>query len=77
MLKLHCEYTDTFGGEANYSWVRRAEISLPDGSSDRKIVQMAKKELGLTGMRCRTFNHGDSWELRPYGECTVAFINIH
>ena len=76
MLKLHCEYTDTFGGEANYSWVRRAEISLPDGSSDRKIVQTAKKELGLTGMRCRTFNHGDSWELRPYGECTVAFINI-
>ena len=24
------EYTDTFAGEANYSWVRRAVISVPD-----------------------------------------------
>ena len=24
------EYTDTFAGEANYSWVRRAVVSVPD-----------------------------------------------
>jgi hypothetical protein len=24
------EYTDTFGGEANYSWVRREVICMPD-----------------------------------------------
>jgi hypothetical protein len=24
------EYTDTFGGEANYSWVKRAVISVPE-----------------------------------------------
>jgi len=24
------EYTDTFAGEANYSWVRRAVISVPE-----------------------------------------------
>lgn len=24
------EYTDTFGGEANYSWVKRATIAMPE-----------------------------------------------
>jgi hypothetical protein len=24
------EYTDTFGGEANYSWVRRATVQMPE-----------------------------------------------
>lgn len=24
------EYTDTFGGEANYSWVRRAKVEMPE-----------------------------------------------
>jgi hypothetical protein len=24
------EYTDTFGGEANYSWVRRAKVTMPE-----------------------------------------------
>lgn len=76
MIKLQCEHTDTFGGEANYSWVRRADIELPDNASDRSIVMAAKKALGLTGTRCRTYNHGDMWELRPYGECTVAFISL-
>ena len=32
-MKLSCELTDTFGGQANYSWVRRAEVELrPSGS---------------------------------------------
>ena len=26
--KYNVEYTDTFGGEANYSWVKRATIEL-------------------------------------------------
>lgn len=24
------EYTDTFGGEANYAWVRRATVNVPE-----------------------------------------------
>lgn len=24
------EYTDTFGGEANYCWVRRAKVTMPE-----------------------------------------------
>jgi hypothetical protein len=73
-MTLACEYTDSFAGEANYSWVRRAEVTVPADASDRSIVIAGKAALGLTGARCQTTNHGDSWELRPVGYCTVAFI---
>lgn len=68
------EYTDTFGGEANYSWVRRAELELPCGISDTALMRRAKKAIGITGMRGRTYANGDHWEFRPYGCCTVLFV---
>ena len=34
MFTLDVEYTDTFGGEANYCWVDRKQLELPDGLSD-------------------------------------------
>ena len=30
MAKYDVEYTDTFGGEANYSWVHRAIVWIPE-----------------------------------------------
>jgi hypothetical protein len=68
------ELTDTFGGQANYSWVRRDQLALPKDASRRQIVTAAKAALGLTGTRCRTFETGEGFELRPVGACTVAFI---
>jgi len=70
----NAELTDTFGGQANYSWVRRAELELPEAATDRQIVTAAKAALGLTGTRCRRFDHGEGFELRPCGSCTVAFV---
>ena len=68
------ELTDTFGGEANYSWVRRDQLALPQDASRRQIVTAAKAALGLTGCRCRTFEYGEGFELRPTGSCMVAFV---
>jgi hypothetical protein len=68
------ELTDTFGGEANYSWVRRDQLALPHDASRRSVIIAAKAALGLTGCRCRTFEHGEGFELRPVGSCTVAFV---
>lgn len=68
------EYTDTFGGQANYSWLRTVEFELPDTASNRQIVTEAKAKLGLTGVRCRTTAYGDCFELRPSNSCTVVFI---
>ena len=49
------ELTDTFAGEANYSWVRRATVSMPElthygytGSSDGSYAlasRVARREL--------------------------------
>lgn len=92
MSNIHnFEYTDTFGGEANYSWVRRGKIHMPemthygyDGGSNyakanrtyqRELMKRAKAEVGLTGVRGVTSHHGDCSEFRPYGMCTVLFIN--
>lgn len=70
-----CEYTDTFGGEANYAWVRRAEVTA-NGASQRAMTRRFKSALGLTGLRGRAYWNGDVWEFRPYGLCTVAFATF-
>lgn len=77
VFKWTCEYTDTFAGEANYSWVRRGTFFAKENATQRQIISAAKKELGLTGVRCKTFDNGDYFELRPIGSCTVAFVNFY
>lgn len=73
---IEAEYTDTFAGEANYSWVRRATLEIPRGTSDRAIMRRAKKALGLSGLRGKTYSNGDYWEFRPYNSCTVLFLQV-
>lgn len=88
------EYTDTFAGEANYSWVERDTITMPElthygytGSTDgsfaranrvanREMMKRAKAAVGLTGVRGRTYHHGDASEFRPYRMCTVLFVTF-
>ncbi len=67
------EYTDTLGGQTNYSWLRRVEFT-PRTDSPRGIVTAAKAALGLTGTKCRTFTNGEEYELRPLNSCTVVYI---
>ena len=69
-----CEYTDTFSGEANYSWVRRETIAHVPGEKTPRTMRRAKAALGLTGLRGTTIALGDGFEFRPYGMCTVAFV---
>ena len=71
------EVTDTFGGEANYCWVRRYAV---DGTSAKaaQLVRRAKKAAGWSGMRTVTDSHGDGFTVRPVGRrapCWIMFIN--
>lgn len=66
------EYTDTFGGEANYSWVKR--WSTARELSEAQLVRLAKRVAGITGVPCRRENQGDTIALYPRGCCTVLFI---
>lgn len=87
------EYTDTYAGEANYSWVKRGTVSMPelthygyDGCygytkankvMERELVKKVKAELGLTGARCRREDWGDTIILTPCGSNTVIFITFN
>ena len=90
MYRYAIEYTDTHAGDANYSWVRRAVVTMPelthygyDGGThyakankvyQRELMKRAKAAMGLTGWRGVTSWHGEEGEFRPYGSATVLFI---
>lgn len=66
------EVTDTFGGESNFSWVRRG---VTRANTPRAIREAVKN---LAGWNCRVFmqDFGDTIEFRPAenaGICEVAF----
>ncbi|AXH72672.1 MAG: hypothetical protein [Caudoviricetes sp.] len=92
MNKYDIELTDTFAGEANYSWVKRDTITMPelthygyDGSTNytkcnkvyrRELMKKAKAALGLTGLRGTVDDYGDSITFRPYRTCQIMFITF-
>jgi len=75
MITLEVELTDTFGGEANYSWVKRDQLTT-EKSSRRAIVQKAKAWAGITGIRCDVDRHDSFITIKPRGLCQIIFINI-
>ena len=83
------EYTDTFGGEPNYCWVKRATIHVPEwnhfkgwdgnGRIEPKgyqacVMRRAKAVVGLTGVKGVTYDVGDGYEFRPRGINAVLFV---
>ena len=74
IMKWRAEYTDTFGGEANYDWVKRVEFELPESASGLAAVRKAKALLGLENVSCKREKMGETITLRPYGSCTIVFI---
>ena len=76
MMIVNIERTDTFGGEANYSWVERHSVTMPDSASDLAIIRKAKELCGYSGLRGRVYNYGDMIEFRPYRLCQVMFVTF-
>tara|TARA_R110000868_G_scaffold13848_3_gene64369 strand:- start:14575 stop:14814 length:240 start_codon:yes stop_codon:yes gene_type:complete len=74
-MKANVEYTDTYGGDANYSWVDRHSFNA-DGMSDLAIVRKAKKLVGLSGLRGKSGWIGGVYTFTPNGFCTVMFITF-
>ena len=69
------EITDTFGGEANYCWVKRGTTKA---NSRRGRIEAAKKLAGWNGWcRVQVLDFGDMLEIRPTqssGVCQIAFV---
>jgi hypothetical protein len=90
MQTYEYEYTDTFGGEANYSWVKRGKVCVPelthygyDGSQGyaranakqaRRIITETKRALGITDRHVKS-DYGDMIRLDFKRAGTVCFIN--
>lgn len=73
-MKYKVEMTDTFGGEANYSWVKRAEFECDD---EKKLVHEAKATLEIVGLKCYKEVTGEMITLRPSGLNQIIFITWH
>lgn len=74
-MAYEVEVTDTFGGEANYCWVKRYQI--PEGTKRKQLVRKAKALANWQGLRCSTWDCGDYIEVRPIGKrapCWIMFI---
>ena len=73
-MAIQFEMTDTFGGEANYCWVRRAHLR-DRPASERGLIRLAKAWAGWAGVRCRKENWGETTALYPRRMCQVLFIS--
>jgi hypothetical protein len=69
------EETDTFGGEANYCWVRRYSVRVHLDTSRAQRIRAIKAALGWTGERCHVSDYGDLIDIRPVGRPVVAFAS--
>ena len=69
--KYTYEYTDTFGGDANYSWVKRGEVMAKNMNH---AVRLTKTALDLNNVICKRDSIGDMVTLRPRCSCTIVFI---
>jgi len=65
------EVTDTFGGEANYSWVQRGTVKA---ATESGAIRAAKRAAGLYG-RHRTTDFGDCLRCDMIGACVVLFVS--
>lgn len=59
MTLFEAEMTDTFSGEANYVWVQRVRVKVPDDASMCLIVRRVKQKLGVSGMCHRKMQYSD------------------
>ena len=73
---IQIEYTDTFCGEANYSWVKRFELTVPEELSDKMLMRIAKGLCGLTGVRGKWYDCRDYFKFVPADSNTVLFITF-
>ena len=76
MVTWDIEVTDTFSGQANYSWVDRYAIRTPGGISYLALVRRIKSVTGYSGIRGHTYVSGDFVEIRFPERCVVIFANV-
>jgi len=75
-IKVNFEVTDTFGGEANYAWVKRGSKEFKQQPTQLQMVRALKQFAGLQNVRCLKYDYGDMVALYPVNQCIVAFATM-
>jgi hypothetical protein len=70
MYTYNIEITDTFAGQANYSWIDRLQVKA---KSMQGAITMASKHFGYKGFRLDCYC-GDYASYKLQGACIIAFI---
>ena len=75
MAKITVELTDTYGGQANYSWVRHFHT---ESASDSRlaIVRAAKRVCGFNGLKANVEEWGELIVIKPRGYNQVCFVTV-
>lgn len=76
MMKCVVTVTDTFAGEANYSWVKRYEFVPKNPNSQRSVVRRAKALAEMTGVKADTFDYMDGFTVKPRGYNQIIFVDF-
>jgi hypothetical protein len=72
MSRYDVEFTDTFGGQANYAWVQRFTVEAKDF---KQAVTKAKQERYNAPIpRHKPEDYGDMVRIDIIGACVCAFI---
>ena len=71
MQTFNIEITDTFGGEANYSWVTRHSIKA---KTERGAMRIIGRETGLSWRLVGDFGDMQRWDSKSGATC--AFVSI-
>lgn len=75
MCKYSIEMTDTFNGDANYSWLRTACIDAPCDASCKMLVRRAKRALGISTPHRVAYDSGDHIRLDLRNHAICIFIS--
>lgn len=72
---FHFTYTDTFGGEPNFSWAECGDIAC--ANNIKHALRLARKQMGLTGVKGRiTANYGDEIHWQPRGFHRIIMVSV-
>jgi hypothetical protein len=74
-MNFQFEMTDTFAGEANYSWVKRKSFDFKSTATDKALVRRAKKWAGITGVRCKVDVYDSVIAIKPCKWPVVVFVS--
>jgi hypothetical protein len=71
MQTYYIEITDTFGGEANYSWITRHKVAA---TTERGAMRKIGRESGLSWHKTGDFGDVQRWDSASGATC--AFVEL-